>query len=181
MNKTRISCFIARVLRHNPGAAGLTVDCHGWADVNQLIDGIRRTKDPDFDRAALDDIVATDDKQRYSYSEDGKRIRANQGHSIPVDVELAETQPPEYLWHGTATKYVESIDASGLLPRSRLYVHLSADIETAVKVGKRHGAPVIYRVRSGEMARAGYTFFLSVNGVWLTKAVPAEYLEKQAE
>jgi len=180
MNLTRISRFISLVLRHNPAAAHLEVDEHGWADVEQLIEGVRQVKEPSFDRAALDEIVATDDKQRYSYSEDGHLIRANQGHSIPVDVELPVTQPPEYLWHGTGEKYVESIDRAGLLPRSRLYVHLSADVDTAVTVGRRHGRPVIYRVRSGDMFRGGYTFFRSVNGVWLTKEVPPEYLEKQA-
>ena len=178
MNKIAVSRFISLVLRHHPETAGIELDEHGWAEADRLIEGVRRVKEPEFDRAALDDIVATDDKQRYSYSADGRLIRANQGHSIPVDVELPETEPPEYLWHGTGEKYTQSIDCSGLMPRSRLYVHLSADIDTARTVGKRHGKPVIYRVKSGEMARNGHVFYRSVNGVWLVKAVPAEYLEK---
>jgi len=179
MDKTRISIFISKLLRHRPEIIGLTIDRNGWADVDELIEGVRRHKAPDFDREALDDIVASDAKQRYSYSEDGRRIRANQGHSIPVDVELTACEPPEYLWHGTGEKYVPSIDRTGLLPKSRLYVHLSADSDTARTVGSRHGKPVVYRVNSGEMARQGYIFYRSVNGVWLTKAVPAEFLEKQ--
>ena len=106
-------------------------------------------------------------------------IRANQGHSIPVDVELDEVQPPEELWHGTGEKYVNSIDAQGLIPKSRLYVHLSKDEDTAVKVGQRHGKPVLYIVKAREMHREGYKFFLSKNGVWLTKEVLVKSLIKQ--
>jgi len=179
VNKNKISIFISKLLRHQPQIIRLNVDEHGWADVDELIEGIRKHKEPAFDRAALDDIVATDNKQRYSYSEDGRLIRANQGHSIPVDVDLSVTEPPEYLWHGTGEKYVASIDRTGLIPKSRLYVHLSADTDTAVTVGRRHGKPVIYRVHSGEMARQGFVFFRSVNGVWLTRNVPVEFLEKQ--
>lgn len=126
----------------------------------------------------LEKIVTEDEKQRYSFSSDGKKIRANQGHSIPVDVELEEAAPPEILYHGTGEKYEASIDDMGLIPKTRLYVHLSTDIETARKVGQRHGKPVLYRVRSGEMYRDGFPFYRSVNGVWLTKSVPARYLEK---
>lgn len=179
MDLISVSRFISLILRHNPQAIGITVDRHGWADVGMLIEGIRAKKDPEFDMAALEEIVRTDDKQRYSFNEDHTLIRANQGHSIPVDVELEQTQPPECLWHGTGEKFTESIDSGGLIPKSRLYVHLSADQETAHTVGERHGRPVIYRVLSGEMARDGYEFFLSVNGVWLTKHVPVRYLEKQ--
>ena len=128
--------------------------------------------------AALELIVAEDEKQRYSFNEDKTLIRANQGHSIPVDVELDEKEPPEVLYHGTGEKYVPSIDRQGLIPKSRLYVHLSRDEETAVKVGTRHGKPVIYKVKSGEMYRDGYKFFCSANGVWLTKEVPVKYLSK---
>ncbi len=178
MDKIAVSCFLCRVLRHNPSAAGIAVDEHGWANVDELIEGVRQVKEPAFDRAVLEDIVATDNKQRYSFSKDGRLIRANQGHSIPVDVELPVVEPPEYLLHGTGEKYTESIDRTGLQRRSRLYVHLSADMETARAVGIRHGKPVIYRVSSGEMARRGYTFYRSVNGVWLVKEVPLEYLQK---
>ena len=107
-------------------------------------------------------------------------IRANQGHSIPVDVELEALSPPEVLYHGTGEKFTDSIERQGLLPMSRLYVHLSPDVDTAVKVGRRHGKPIVYKVMSGQMTRDGYAFYRSVNGVWLTKAVPVEYLERQS-
>ena len=176
MDLTRTSKYLSLILRHKPEAAGITLDEHGWADVEELIEGIRKSRP--FDREMLEEIVRTDEKRRYSFNEDGTLIRANQGHSIPVDVELPVVEPPEYLYHGTGEKSVTSIDAQGLLPRTRLYVHLSGDAETARKVGGRHGKPVIYTVLSGEMARAGVTFYCSVNGVWLVKAVPPQYLKK---
>lgn len=165
------------ILRHKPETIGISLDEHGWADVDELIAGISRTHE--FNRDMLEEIVRTDDKQRYSFNEDKTLIRANQGHSIPVDVELDEVEPPEELWHGTGEKYVASIDEQGLIPKSRLYVHLSKDEETAVKVGKRHGKPVLYIVKAGEMCKDGYKFYLSKNGVWLTKEVPVKYLRKQ--
>ena len=176
MNKNEISKFIALILRHKPEAIGISLDEHGWANVDELIEGI--AKQYSFDRNMLEEIVATDNKQRYSFNEDHTLIRANQGHSIPVDVELKKVNPPESLYHGSAEKYEDSIVAQGLIPKSRLYVHLSEAYETAVNVGKRHGKPVIYKVLSGKMAQDGYEFFLSENGVWLTKSVPAGYLEK---
>lgn len=132
-----------------------------------------------IDRDMLDEIVRTDEKQRYSYNEDHTLIRANQGHSIPADVELEEVEPPEFLYHGTGEKFTASIDKQGLIPKSRLYVHLSPDEETAVKVGRRHGKPVIYLVRAENMKRDGYAFYRSVNGAWLTKEVPVKYLRKK--
>ena len=126
----------------------------------------------------LEEIVRTDEKQRYSFNDDHTLIRANQGHSIPVDVELEEKKPPDTLWHGTGEKYVPSIDVQGLIPKSRLYVHLSSDIETARKVGGRHGKPVIYEINCRRMTDDGYHFFHSANHVWLTKEVPVKYLEK---
>ncbi|MCH5343323.1 MAG: RNA 2'-phosphotransferase [Acetatifactor sp.] len=177
MNTTEISKYISLILRHKPEVIGVTLDEHGWANVEELIAGIQKTHS--IDRALLEEIVRTDAKQRYSFNEDKTLIRANQGHSIPVDVELPVVEPPEILWHGTGEKYTESIDKNGLIPKSRLYVHLSGDEETAQTVGKRHGKPVIYKVLSGQMAKEGYSFYQSVNGVWLTKAVPAKYLEKQ--
>ncbi len=176
MNLEKISKFMSLILRHKPGVIGIELDRHGWADVEELIAGIGKRYP--FDRAALERIVATDEKGRYAFSADGTKIRANQGHSIQVDVELERAEPPELLWHGTASRYVESIDQTGLVPGARLYVHLSPDMETAVKVGKRHGLPVVYRVRTGEMHRQGYEFFRSANGVWLTKQVPVNFLEK---
>ncbi len=177
MSLTEASKFMSLILRHKPEAIGIRLDEHGWAKVDELIAGIAKTRK--FNMEMLEEIVRTDEKQRYSFSEDKKRIRANQGHSVPVDVELEEAEPPEELWHGTGEKYESSIDAQGLIPKSRLYVHLSKDRETAVKVGQRHGKPVLYIVRSGEMRRDGYRFYLSKNGVWLTKKVPAKYLKKE--
>lgn len=178
MGLTELSRYMCLILRHHPEVIGITLDEHGWADVEELIAGIAEKKNKNFNREMLEEIVRTDDKQRYAFSEDRTKIRANQGHSIPVDVELEKKEPPEILYHGTGEKYVESIDATGLISKNRLYVHLSGDVETAENVGKRHGAPVIYRVHSGRMHRDGYEFFLSRNGVWLTKRVPVEYLEK---
>ena len=170
------SKYIALILRHKPETIGILLDEHGWADVEELIAGVSKTHPLDME--SLEQIVAEDDKQRYSFNEDKTLIRANQGHSILVDVELEETVPPEILYHGTGEKYTASIDEQGLLPKSRLYVHLSQDEETAKKVGQRHGRPVIYIVKSGLMSRDGYPFYLSVNGVWLTERVPVEYLER---
>jgi len=168
--------FVALILRHKPETIGITLDEHGWANVDELIEGIAKTRT--FDMEMLEEIVATDNKQRFSFNEDHTMIRANQGHSIPVDVELKKLSPPEVLYHGSAIKYEEAIDDIGLIPKSRLYVHLSKDYDTAVKVGSRHGKPVIYKVYTGNMDRDGYEFFLSENGVWLTKSVPTKYLEK---
>jgi putative RNA 2'-phosphotransferase len=168
------SKFIALILRHKPEAIGITLDEHGWADVQELIAGVSRTHPLSI--AQLEDIVRTDSKQRYSFNEDHTLIRANQGHSIPVDVELKKTEPPAILYHGTGEKYVPSILKEGLVPKSRLYVHLSADATTAMNVGKRHGKPVVFRIDTQSMAKGGYDFFLSVNCVWLTKCVPAQFL-----
>ena len=173
---TRISKYLSLILRHKPEVIGIQLDAHGWADVNEVLAGISR-KYP-INRDVLEEIVDRDEKQRYAFSEDGTKIRANQGHSIQVGVELPVTAPPETLYHGTARRFSASIEAQGLLPQSRLYVHLSPDQETAEKVGRRHGKPVIYRVDAGQMHRDGYRFYLSVNGVWLTKAVPAAYLKR---
>lgn len=170
------SKFISLILRHKPGTIGITLDEHGWANVDELIAGVSITHP--LDMAGLERIVAEDEKQRYSFNEDKTLIRANQGHSIPVDVELEKVEPPEILYHGTGEKFIASIDEQGLIPKSRLYVHLSGDEDTAHKVGQRHGKPVIYTVKSGEMYRDGIAFYRSVNGVWLTKAVPVKYLER---
>ncbi len=170
------SRYISLILRHKPEVIGITLDEHGWADVDALIAGVSKTHPLDMN--ILERIVAEDEKQRYSFNEDHTLIRANQGHSIPVDVELEEVIPPEILFHGTGEKYIASIDEQGLIPKSRLYVHLSEDKETAHKVGQRHGRPVIYEVKSGDMHNDGFVFYRSVNGVWLTKEVPVRYLNR---
>ncbi len=173
---TKWGKLLAMVLRHKPQELGLTVDAHGWAQVDAVVQAFNKIGP--FDQKLLEQIVREDSKGRYSFNEDKRKIRANQGHSLPVDVGLALAQPPEVLYHGTGEKYVSSINAQGLLPRSRLYVHLSQDKATALKVGQRHGRPVVYKVAAGEMARAGQEFYLSVNGVWLTKSVPVKYLQE---
>lgn len=173
MSLTKVSKYISLILRHKPETIGITLDAYGWANVKDLIKGVNKTHKLDMEM--LEEIVATDEKQRYSFNEDKTMIRANQGHSIDVDVELEEVVPPQYLWHGTGLKYVDSIDKEGLIPKSRLYVHLSADIKTAKDVGLRHGKPVIYCINAEKMYEDGYKFYMSKNGVWLTKFVPVEY------
>lgn len=172
----KLSVFISLVLRHKPDAANVTLDEHGWADVGELLAGINSTGRK-INMDILENIVASDNKQRYGFNQDKTLIRANQGHSIPVDVELKEQEPPEFLYHGTATKFLDSIINEGLKPMSRLYVHLSKDIETALKVGKRHGNPVVLKIYSSDMYKDGYKFYLSENGVWLTKKVDVKYIE----
>ena len=174
MDLTKTSKYISLILRHKPDVIGITLDEHGWANVDELIKGV--SKSHKLTMEMLENIVATDDKQRYSFNEDRTKIRANQGHSINVNVELEEIEPPEILWHGTGEKYVESIRETGLIPKSRLYVHLSDKYTTAVQVGKRHGNPKVFIVKSGQMYTDGYKFYRSKNGVWLTKSVPTEYL-----
>lgn len=174
----KISRYISFILRHKPEAIGITLDSHGWANTAELIRGVSKTYP--LDMATLEEIVANDEKRRYSFNEDKTLIRANQGHTVKVDVELEEVEPPEYLWHGTATKYASSIERSGLIAKKRLYVHLSEDKETAIKVGARHGEPVLYRVNAGEMRRdGGFRFLRSANNVYLISYVPANYLYRE--
>lgn len=173
MNLTNVSKFISLILRHKPEKIGITLDKHGWANVNDLINGV--SKEYPFNFEMLEEIVVTDNKQRYSFNEDKTLIRANQGHSIPVDVELEEAVPPEYLYHGTGEKYRKSICEMGLIPKSRLYVHLSDNTDTALSVGKRHGKPVILQVDAARMYQDGFKFYLSKNGVWLVDHVPTSY------
>ena len=175
-NLTKISKYMSMILRHRPEVIGLTLDPHGWADVKALIRGIQG-KYPEFNRKTLEEIVESDEKQRYSFDQNGMRIRANQGHSVHVDVDMEEMDPPEILYHGTGRKSLSSILEKGLLPGNRLFVHLSKDTETARKVGRRHGDPVVFIVHAGQMAKDGYTFRLSANGVWQIPEVPVKYLE----
>lgn len=171
----KISKFLSYVLRHNPGAIGLELDAGGWAEVDELIAGATR-HGRRLSRRLIEEVVVTNDKQRFSFDASGTRIRANQGHSIPVDLGLQPRQPPERLYHGTARRFLESILQSGLDPRGRQHVHLSPDRQTAIKVGQRHGKPVVLVVAAEAMAEAGYRFFLSENDIWLVIKVPPEYL-----
>lgn len=169
------SKFISLVLRHRPEAIGLTLDAEGWADIETLI-RLSQSRHP-LTRALIDQAVATNNKQRFAISEDGRRIRARQGHSIEVELGLSPVAPPERLYHGTAARSVEAIRREGLSKRQRQHVHLSADIDTATKVGARHGKPVVLTVRAGDMAAAGHSFYRSENGVWLTDAVPPGFID----
>lgn len=170
----KLSVFISLVLRHKPEAAYITLDEHGWAGTEELLAGINRTGRY-INRDMLEEIVAADRKQRYRFNQDKSRIRASQGHSIPVDVELKEQEPPEFLYHGTAVRFMDAINKEGIKPMGRLYVHLSKDVETAFSTGRRHGKPVVLKILSGDMYKDGYRFYLSENGVWLTKNVIAAY------
>ena len=150
----KLSVFLSLILRHQPQAAGINLDKNGWADVEDLLRGMNAAGRK-INREILEEIVRTDEKGRYSFDETGKKIRANQGHSVAVDVELAQKLPPEFLYHGTASRFLDAIFAEGLKPMSRLYVHLSPDAATAVKVGKRPGKVVVRQVESGKMAEVG--------------------------
>lgn len=173
---TRTSKFLSLVLRHKPEEIGLTLDENGWADVDELLRLVNQ-HGRKLNRPLLERVVADNDKKRFAFSDDGTRIRASQGHSVEVDLALPPTEPPELLYHGTASRFVDSIRATGLHSANRQHVHLSLDITTATKVGQRHGKPVILVVRAGQMVTAGHRFYLSANGVWLTERVPVEFID----
>ena len=175
-NIERSSKFLSLILRHEPQKIGLVLDSNGWADIDQLLRQAA-AHGKHISRAQLDTIVATSDKQRFALSDDGLRVRANQGHSIAaVDLDLAPSAPPQTLYHGTATRFVDAIRESGLVPGSRNHVHLSPDLGTASNVGSRHGKLVVLTVRATDMAASGHAFYLSKNGVWLADAVPVEFI-----
>lgn len=177
MNKdeVRTSKFLSLVLRHKPEEAGLTLDESGWCSVDDLLKGCA-SRGHRISRPELDQIVAENDKKRFQLSDDGRRIRANQGHSIQIDLGYEPQVPPETLYHGTATRFLDSIKKMGLIKGSRQHVHLSVLVETALKVGERHGKPVVISVNAGQMHRSGAPFYLTPNGVWLVDAVQPEYL-----
>ena len=167
--------FIAYVLRHKPSAAYIGLDENGWADVDALIDGVCKTGRM-LDLHMLEEIVETDGKRRFDFNSNHTKIRANQGHSIKVNVEMQSLAPPDVLYHGTAEKNLESIKKEGILKKSRNYVHLSKDIETAIKVGSRHGNPIVLKIDCRRMYADGFEFLLSTNGIWQTKQVPFNYV-----
>lgn len=177
MSKNKLSVFISLVLRHKPSVIGITLDNHGWANVNELINGINNSGRK-INMEILEEIVSTDDKRRYSFNEDKTLIRANQGHSIPVNVELKEATPPNILYHGTATKSLDNIKRQGIKSMSRLYVHMSKDLETAIKVGTRHGRCVVLEINTKKMFDDGIKFYISENGVWLTKYIDWKYVKE---
>ena len=172
-NLTKLSKFLALVLRHKPQAAGVTLDGEGWCIVEDLIKNSKGR----FTKENLELIVSTDNKGRYAFNEDHSKIRANQGHSIEVDLNLEPKIPPPILYHGTALRFMDSINEKGLLPMNRQYVHLSATYETAVSVGKRHGKVVVLDIDSAKMHEDGILFYCSENGVWLVDKVPAQYFK----
>jgi putative RNA 2'-phosphotransferase len=170
-----ISKYLAKYLRHAPEELGLTLQSGGWVPVDDLLDAARRHGFAiDYDE--LIECVETSDKKRFSFDDTGELIRANQGHSVEVDLQLEETVPPELLYHGTVARFLPSIHENGLIRGNRHHVHLSKDVETARKVGARRGQPVILKVDAGRMHRDGHKFYVSVNGVWLTDSVLPEYL-----
>ena len=171
----RLSRFLSFVLRHHPERIGLRLDRGGWADVTELIDRASVAGVP-LDVATLSEIVASNDKQRFALDPTGNRIRASQGHSIPVDLGLVVTAAPGVLFHGTGEAAVASIMAEGLTPKGRHHVHLSPDVTVATAVGRRHGRPAVFEVDSGRMQADGQEFYRSANGVWLTDLVEPRYL-----
>ncbi len=170
-----ISKFLSFVLRHSPETIGLSLDENGWANVDELLQ--KSSRDGKIlTIEMLTHVVESNDKKRFAFNNDKTKIRASQGHSIEIELNLIAVSPPEQLYHGTVAKYLEDIKKQGLQKMSRQHVHLSKDKETAVKVGRRRGLAQILTVSAGEMHRAGFQFFLSDNGVWLTDSVPENYI-----
>lgn len=170
-----VSKFLSKHLRHAPEAIGLTLEPGGWVRVEDLLAGCARARFA-VSREELREVVEQNDKKRFSFDDTGERIRANQGHSAEVDLQLEPRTPPDVLYHGTATHVVDAILRDGVAKMSRHHVHLSTTVETARTVGKRHGKPVVLRVDAAAMHRDGLVFYCSDNGVWLTDEVPARYL-----
>lgn len=175
---TKTSRFLSLVLRHKPQEIGLTLDENGWADVDELIRAVNRSG-RFLTLDMLREVVATNDKQRFAFDETGTKIRASQGHSIDVDLDLTVIAPPDVLYHGTAFGFLPSIHEKGLVPGKRQYVHLSSDVKTAVNVGSRHGRPVVLIVDAKRMHADGHPFYLSENKVWLTAHVAPQYFTVQ--
>ncbi|CAI2485090.1 RNA 2'-phosphotransferase [Serratia fonticola] len=171
-----VSKFLSYVLRHQPESIGLTLDSEGWANIDLLIASAAKTGRI-LDRHLIESVVENSDKKRFSISDDGGYIRAVQGHSSKqVDINYEEQTPPQYLYHGTATRFIASIHQDGLLAGSRQYVHLSADITTATAVGQRHGKPVVLTIDALAMYHNGFKFYQADNGVWLTATVPLKFI-----
>jgi putative RNA 2'-phosphotransferase len=178
MNKqhTKISKFLSLILRHRPEAIGIELDAQGWVGIDELLRACAANGRP-LSRADLEYVVTHNNKKRFAISEDGRRIRASQGHSIEVELGYEAAVPPDTLYHGTAVRNLDSIRQKGLLKGQRHHVHLSLDEATARNVGQRHGTAVVLTVRVGDMVDAGFTFFVSANSVWLTDHVPATFIE----
>jgi putative RNA 2'-phosphotransferase len=177
---TRLSKFLSLILRHEPEKVGLVLEEGGWVEVSTLLRALQKAGHR-VDELLLQQVVRENDKQRFAFNEDSSKIRANQGHSVRVDLGLHHIAPPDILYHGTATRFLESILATGLQPQSRTHVHLSPDYDTAVKVGTRHGKPVVLSVQAGQITTDGFLFYRAYNGVWLTDRVPTQYIHKMVE
>src|SRR5262245_33471675 len=171
----QISKFLSLVLRHRPEKIGLKLSQSGWASVEELIKASRQ-RGIEFTLEELQNVIASNDKKRFSLSEDGLSIRANQGHSIEVELGYAPTAPPDVLYHGTAERFLTSIKKQGLIKGKRHHVHLSADVGTAANVGRRHGKPGVLKVEAGKMRQDCFVFYLTANKVWLAEHVPIQYL-----
>ncbi len=171
----KISKFLSLVLRHKPETIGLSLDQGGWAQVDELL-AVANRAGVSLDKELLQQVVEQNDKQRFAFNQDHLRIRANQGHSIPVVLDLESLLPPELLFHGTATRFITSIKRQGLIPKGRRHVHLSPDELTAVNVGQRHGKSIVLTIQASLMYEHGFQFYRSANGVWLTEKVPVEYI-----
>lgn len=169
------SKFLSLILRHQPDTIGLELDKNGWASVEELIEKAN-INGHSFSRELIETVVSTNDKKRFAFNEDRARIRASQGHSLKVELDLQIQEPPEHLYHGTISENIKDIKSSGLKKMSRQHVHLSKDEETARKVGSRRGKPVILIVKALEMYKTGSVFYISENGVWLTDEVPQQYI-----
>lgn len=174
--KKKISRFLSLVLRHRPDVIGLELDQNGWADVAKLKKACRENGH-EFSLQELKEVVETNDKKRFSFDETGRKIRANQGHSLDIELELEEKIPPKILYHGTAEKNINLIFRDGLQKRKRHHVHLSEDVDTARNVGTRYGKPVILKIDTEKMLATDFKFYISENGVWLVEEVPPEFLE----
>lgn len=168
------SKFLSLVLRHKPEEIGLTLDENGWASVPEFLQKAK------MDLHTLEEIVDTNEKKRFAFNEDKTKIRASQGHSIDIDLGLNPEVPPDVLYHGTSTRFLNSIMATGLEKKDRQFVHLSLNYETAYKVGSRHGKPIVLVIDSKKMDESGYIFFLSENGVWMTDSVPSEFIKVES-
>ncbi|WP_221392914.1 RNA 2'-phosphotransferase [Dyadobacter sp. NIV53] len=177
---THISKFLSLVLRHQPETIDIQLDQNGWTDIKELI-GKANDNGIKFDRETLNRIVATNSKKRFAFNETLDKIRASQGHSIEIELGYTNQKPPKILYHGTSETSVHSINEAGLEKRSRQHVHLSSDIETAVKVGQRHGKPFVFKILAEQMYNDNFQFFISDNGVWLTDNVPTKYLKQNDE
>jgi putative RNA 2'-phosphotransferase len=170
----KISKSLSYWLRHRPEAIGIKLDKGGWTDIKELIE--KAQKEIVFDFNELKEVVKNCDKQRFALSEDFCSIRASQGHSVEVKIDFKEIAAPPVLYHGTVEQFIESIKKQGLLPGKRHHVHLSKDEETAKKVGERRGKPIILKIDAMKMQDAGYKFYISENGVYLTDSVPKRYI-----